>query len=240
MNAPAARDLLRRGRCAALATTLADAADASGYPYASLVTYACDVDASPIFLFSDLSDHTRNLHGNARASLLIEEASRMANPQTGPRVTLVGHVAVDATPRLRRRFLARHPAAELYAGFADFHIFRMKVERVHWVGGFGKAAWLGPEAVLSRDGAVAALARDEEDILAHMNRDHAEAVALYAERLLRLAGGGWQMIGVDPDGCDLRRRTALARLPFPHPVNDAEELRGILTKLAADARARPG
>ncbi|MEK7246610.1 MAG: pyridoxamine 5'-phosphate oxidase family protein, partial [Pseudomonadota bacterium] len=132
------RRLLRRGRSGMLATVLGgvtplgvpshDAARA-GHPYASLVTLAWDVDASPIFLFSTLSDHTRNLASDSRAALLIEEASRRANPQTGPRVTLIGRIAPCARGEdessARRRFLARHPEAARYAGFGDFRFFRM-------------------------------------------------------------------------------------------------------------------
>ena len=68
-----ARTVLRSRRSAALATAMATE---TGWPYASLVTVACDVDGSPILLLSGLSDHTRNLDRDPRASLLLEDASR--------------------------------------------------------------------------------------------------------------------------------------------------------------------
>ena len=112
----------------------------------SLVTIACDHDGSPILLLSNLADHTRNLAADDRASLLVEAASQRVNPQTGPRVSLVGRLTPADAARCRDRFLARHPSAERYAGFADFHIFRMAVGRVHWVGGFADARWMDGEA----------------------------------------------------------------------------------------------
>ena len=63
-------------------------------------------------------------------------------------------------------------------------------------------------------GAAAALAEAEAGILAHMNQDHAATIDLYAQRLLGLSGEGWRMTGVDPDGADLRRDAAVARLAF--------------------------
>jgi heme iron utilization protein len=36
-----------------------------------------------------------------------------------------------------------------------------------------------------------------------MNRDHGDAVALYAARLLHQEGVGWRMTGIDPEGMDL-------------------------------------
>lgn len=228
-----ARALLRRHRAGTLATALADD---GGRPYASLVTFACDCDGSPILLFSGLADHTRNLAADPRASLLIEDASRRANPQTGPRLSLIGRIAPDGEPRLRRRFLARHPGAVQYADFPDFRFFRMTVERGHWVGGFARARWLSADRLLADGAAAAAIADAEPSVLEHMNADHGAAIDLYATRLLRRAGSGWRMTAVDPDGCDLARGAAVARLPFPAAATDADALRAILIELAARAR----
>jgi putative heme iron utilization protein len=225
----AATLLLRRAVSGALATALATD---GGRPYASLVTLACDADGRPLFLFSDLSDHTRSLRADPRAALLIEEASRRANPQTGPRVTLVGRIDEAEEPRLRRRYLARHPGAAFYAGFADFHIFRMTVERVHFVGGFGRAAWLPPESVLAEPARAAAIALAEEALLAEINAD-AAGLARLAAALPRRGTGAWRLVALDPLGADFRRGGALARLALPRPAVDAEDLRRLLASAAA-------
>ncbi len=231
--ARAARALWRRARSGSLATALASE---GGRPYASLVTVVADVDGSPVFLFSGLSEHTRNLAADQRAALLVEAASGRANPQTGPRLSLLGTIAPEEGERLRRRFLARHPEAGRYADFADFGTFRMAVERVHWVGGFAAARWLAAEAVLTDAAGAAAIAAAEPAVLAHMNADHGEVIDLYANRLLGRRGQGWQMVAVDPDGCDLRRRSTAARLDFPDRVDSAGALREMLTELARRAR----
>jgi putative heme iron utilization protein len=236
MSGTVARSLMRRARSAALSTVLAGDA---GQPYGSLVTVACDHDGSPILLFSDLSDHTRNLTAEPRAALLFEAASGRANPQTGPRVGVLGRIRRDDAERLRRRFLARHPGAALYAGFADFHIFRMAVDRAHFVGGFARSLWIdGSDLILP--GALAdAFATAEADVLEHMNADHAEAVDLYAQRLLGRSGAGWRMVAIDPEGCDLACAGRVARLDFPALVGDMAALRRTLVELADQARARP-
>lgn len=229
----AARGLMRRARSAALATTLRDN---DGRAFASLVTVACDCDGSPILLLSDLADHTRNLKVDPRASLLFEAASRRVNPQTGPRVTVLGRIERSDHERHRRRFLARHPGAGLYAGFADFACYRMSIERAHFVGGFARANWLAAGDILLDAAAAESIASVETGVLAHMNADHAEAVGLYATRLLRRRAGGWTMVAVDPEGCDLGRGSALARLDFPRRVSDPEALREIFVTLASQAR----
>jgi putative heme iron utilization protein len=72
-----------------------------------------------------------------------------------------------------------------------------------------------------------------------MNADHADAVGLYAERLLGRAGTGWLMTGIDPEGIDLRNEVETARLDFAVPVDDPASARRALVALAAEARAMP-
>ena len=147
------RLLVRRARAACLSTALKSG---DGWPYGSLVSVAFDYDLNPLMLFSTLSDHTRNLAVDSRASLLFEETSRLKNPQTGPRITVTGRIKKTTQDRHRRRFLARHPEAALYAGFGDFNFFRMQIDRAHFVGGFAKAAWLKGADILADAKAAAA------------------------------------------------------------------------------------
>ena len=84
--------------------------------------------------------------------------------------------------------------------------------------------------------ACGALAVGEADIVRHMNEDHGDAVTLYATGLLGLAGAGWSMTGIDPEGLDLGRQGDTARLDFDHPVNDPNAARKALVALAGKAR----
>lgn len=228
--AAAARRLLRGSDRGSLATAL------QGWPYASLTLVALAPDASPLLLLSDLAEHSKNLKREPRASLLIDGTAGRDDPLTGPRVTVMGEVAEVADPLLLARFVRRHPSAERYAGFADFRLYRMEAARAHLVAGFGRIDWIEAAALLSPP--APALAAAEADILAHMNADHAGTVDLYAQRLLGLAGEGWRLSGVDPEGADLRRGGCVARLDFRAPVGDAEGARGELVDLAKMARGQ--
>src|SRR5215813_9295051 len=123
------RDLVRRRDRAALATALPT--PAGPWPYASLVLAATDHDLSPILLLSDLAEHTKAIAADDRVSLLYDGTEGLEQPLTGPRVTLVGRARHTADDRLKQRFLARHPDAALYAGFKDFHFYRLELERAH-------------------------------------------------------------------------------------------------------------
>src|ERR1700687_2846802 len=158
----AARRLIRGRDRAALATSL------SGWPYVSLVITACDSDASPLLLLSDLAQHTKNLGADPQVSLLFEDTGGHADPLAGPRLSLLGRAERCDDPRSAARFAARHPASARYAGFADFHLYRIAIERGHLVAGFGRIAWIEAEH-LRFSCAAAALAKVEADHLRDIN-----------------------------------------------------------------------
>ncbi len=222
-----ARRLLRRRDRAALATSL------RGAPYASLVLVAADLDATPLLLLSDLAQHSRNIAFEPRVSLLFDATEGHPDPLAGPRLTVLGRAKAAKDGRLLARFTARHPSASLYAGFADFRLYRVEVERGHLVAGFGRIEWIeASELLFAPD--TRGLAAVEPAILAQINEVHAAAIASYAQRVLGRAGSGWQMTGIDPDGVDLRRAGDTARLDFPSPVLTPEAARAALARLVAE------
>lgn len=227
------RKLMRRCQRVGLGT-----AERDGAPYVSLAMVALDHDATPLLYLSDLADHTKNLKGDARVSLLFDGTLEAAVPLAGERATLQGRIEVTTDERLLARYVARHPDAAAYAGFRDFNLYRVSVERAHLVAGFGRIHWVDGSQVLLEASATGDLAAREAGIVGHMNEDHADAVQLYAEALLGRAGGDWRMTGLDPDGCDLRRGTETARLGFDTMVHDAEAARVELVRLVRHARTR--
>jgi putative heme iron utilization protein len=232
-----AKGLLRSIRAGALATIDRN----TGHPLASLVNVATDVDGSPLILISRLSTHTANLEADGRASLLLASSGK-GDPLAHPRLTLLGSFLQitredHQEPRLRRRFLARHPKSELYAGFADFSFWRLDAVSAHLNGGFARAADLTAADVLTDVSGADNLVEAEESAVAHMNDDHAEAVRLYATKLLGGHDGPWRLTGTDPEGLDLALNDATLRLPFPQRVLTADQLRKTVVDLAAKARA---
>jgi putative heme iron utilization protein len=244
-NAPApdfdpksvAKSLLRATRAGALATLDRN----TGHPFASLVNVATDFDGSPLILVSRLSTHTANLEQDGRASLLLASTGK-GDPLAHPRLTLLGSFTPIARddpqePQVRRRFLARHPKSELYAGFGDFSFWRLQTVSAHLNGGFARAADLKSADVMTDVAGAENLLEAEPGAVTHMNDDHAEAVRLYATKLLGAEDGPWRLTGLDPEGLDLALGDATLRLPFPQRVINAEQLRKVVVELAAKARA---
>ncbi|MEI7804197.1 MAG: DUF2470 domain-containing protein [Hyphomicrobiales bacterium] len=229
----AAKKLLREARSGALATLMAG----SGDPYASLVNVATDASGAPLLLLSKLAVHTKNILADARVSLMLDERKE-GDPLEGARVMLNGTVAVTEDPAARRRYLARHPSAEMFAGFGDFGFYRLEIKRAHLVAGFGRIVDLKAGDVLTDLAGAEELVAAEDDILAHINADHADTCRLYAVKLLGGPDGDWRCAGCDPEGLELQIERLALRLPFPQRVNAPGPLRAVLKQLADKARAK--
>lgn len=120
------------------------ARDPAGWPFASLVAVAFDPRHRPLFLLSRLAEHTKNLEQDRRASLLVSEHAA-ADPLAGGRMTLIGSCALvpdEERAGAVQSFLAAHPEAASYATLGDFAPWRLEVQRVRWVGGFGRMTWI--------------------------------------------------------------------------------------------------
>lgn len=235
-----ARTLLRTARHGALATI----EPGTGAPLASRVAVATAPDGAPLILVSALSAHTGALRADPRSALLAGEPGR-GDPLAHPRLSLSARArALDrGTPEgeaARRRFLARHPKAALYADFPDFAFFRLEPAGAALNGGFGRAYALAPADLLVASPALAGIAEIEAEAIAHMNADHAEAVALYARHFARAGAGDWRLSGIDPEGLDLVDGDRAARVWFPAPLVAAEALRPLLVAMAREARAAEG
>jgi heme iron utilization protein len=228
----AAKKLLREGRSGALATLMAG----SGDPYCSLVNIATAAEGAPLLLISKLAVHTKNVLADPRVSLMIDERKE-GDPLQGARVMLMGTAAPTDDPDVRRRYLARQPEAEMFAGFADFAFYKMTLKGVHLVAGFGRIVDLKPEEVLTATDDAAELVAAEPDILAHMNTDHADTCRLYARKLLGAPDGDWRCVGCDPEGLELQLERTALRLPFPERIRAPGVLRQVLKQMADEARA---
>jgi heme iron utilization protein len=229
-----ARSLLRRSRQGALATLM----PGSGDPYCSLVNIAGHPDGSPILLISRLALHTRNLLGDARLSLMLDERAE-GDPLEGSRIMLAGlaeQADGDDVAILRRRYLNAHPSSEVFVNFKDFSFFRIRSTGAHLVAGFGRIVDLKPAQFLTDISDAASLLEAEQGAVDHMNADHREAMNRYATKLLGAKSADWRCTGCDPDGMDLQAGTTTLRLDFPRRIATPAALRQVLKQLADQAR----
>jgi putative heme iron utilization protein len=218
--------------------------DDEGHPFGSVVLYVLDDRGQPVMLLSELAEHTKNIRRDGRASVLVSSTVMPGDdPMALPRVTIIGSllpVADDELPALRERFLAEHPSAENYVEFGDFGWWRLVLDSVRFVGGYGRMSWVDVDSYMHVQ--ADPLARHGDSIMAHMNTDHADANLAYARAQATSADAtSARMVAVDRLGFDLLATTPRglqpARVNFDEPVETPDEVRKAVVALLARARA---
>jgi putative heme iron utilization protein len=232
-----ARTLVAQNRMAALATISAD-----GSPWGSLVLYAPLADGTPVLCLSTLAEHGRNVVRDARASLVVGESEVTGDPLDSGRVTLAGHLDVPGGEELdaaRAAYKDASPASGLYGGFGDFTYYVLRVERVRWVGGYGRmnSAGAGEYHAASPD----PVAPGAGYAVSHLNEDHAGALLDMARAL-----GGHPdateatCARIDRYGLDLTVKTPRgvteSRIAFAETATRPGDLRAATVELARRAR----
>ncbi|ULE34610.1 HugZ family pyridoxamine 5'-phosphate oxidase [Mycobacterium sp. IDR2000157661] len=231
-----ARTIAASTNSGTLATLTAD-----GAPWASFVTYGL-LAGAPVLCVSNLAEHGRNLTGDPRASIAIVAPSSEADPLASGRVTLAGVVerpVGDELAAAREAHLSGVAAAKYYIDYSDFTLWVLRVQRVRWVGGYGRmdsttgAAYAAAGADPVQPQAAGAIE--------HLNADHSEALVAMAKVL-----GGYPdataatCTGLDRYGLDLRvmteRGMAYTRIGYAAPIDSIGELRSATVELARLAR----
>ena len=238
-HAERARTLAAQCKTGTLGTL---AMEPPGYPYGSFVTVAFD-GGHPVFLISELAEHTRNLHADPRASLMVAEGGAI-DPLANGRVTLLGECTrlTDRTTAAAA-YLERHPNAAYYAEFRDFAYWRIEVSAVRYIGGYGRMSWVDAADWLAAE--PDPLAADAAGILAHMNADHADALPLYCRAFSRgIAVTEAVMTGIDRYGFEMSASTPDGprpiRVAFPAAIRTPTDARRVLVALLHEARAKLG
>lgn len=203
-----------------------------GFPFGSVAPFILDHSGCPVILISTLAEHTKNIDADSRVSLIVQPYS--PDMQVAGRVTVLGRaLRLSDKTELGPRYLRFHPQAEGYFAMHDFSFYRIEPVRIRFIGGFGKIHWVEPAQYLL---ATSELATQEGDILQHMNQDHAENLKAYCRHVHGVETQHAKMIGIDPDGFDVRSDAKILRFEFAAPVTDAAQARQALVALAQAAR----
>ncbi len=220
------------------------AAEPPGFPYGSVTSYGLDDRGNPLLFVSLMAEHTQNALRDPRASLLVTEpVPDGTDPLASGRVTLLGllaAVADEERPTARDRYLAANPSSAYYIDFGDFAFYRLDVQRIRYVGGYGRMSWVDPAGY--RVAEPDPLAGIAAGIIEHMNADHAEAQVLLCRHLLgrtdttaaTMSGVdryGFEMIAVAPSG------RAAVRIAFPAECATGTDVRRAMVAMVDDAQA---
>lgn len=239
-HAERARTLLHIGRIGSLSTL---SQKRPGFPFGSVMPYGLDPEGRPTFLISAMAMHTQNILHDPRASLLVSETDADGDPLGASRVTLMGEVVPVPALELevvKERYLSRYENARYWVDFKDFAFYRLEVEEVYFVGGFGVMGWV--TAAHYHEAEVDPLAELAPGIIEHINEDHADALLLLVRHFDGSAPDEVKMTAVDRLGFDLQLKTADevhgTRIQFIREARNAKAVREVLVEMVQNARAQ--
>jgi len=210
-----------------------------GFPHGSMLPYAADDAGRPVFFISSLAMHTHNLHHDPRASLLISQPDVSGDPLGAARLTLVGTVGEVPADGVRDLYCSHYEHAKSWQDYTDFAYYRMEIEGVYFIGGFGVMGWISVEDY--REARPDPLAGAAPGIIQHMNADHREALRLIARRFAGETADEATMTAVDRLGFHLMLKSgdrfSGRRIAFLREVTDTGEARSVLVEMVRQARA---
>jgi putative heme iron utilization protein len=204
-----------------------------------MMPYAADDTGRPVFFISSMAMHTQNLSQDSRASLLITQPDVSEDPLGAARVTLLGTVSEALAAEVRDLYLSRYENARHWQEYSDFAYFRLAVESVYFIGGFGVMGWIsaGEYHAASPD----PLAEAAPGIIQHMNADHADALRLIAQHFIGESADEVALTAVDRLGFHLRLKAGDRihgrRVAFLREVKNSDETRSIFIEMVRQARS---
>lgn len=217
-------------------STLSSAVE--GYPNAALVGFAPDDKGLPVFVFSAMSSHTKDLKKVGGQAALCVTAKGFEGAADG-RVTLIGDVTkcskeeVEADG-LKELYKKSHPNA-FWVDFGDFTFFRMtELKACNFVGGFARAASPTADAYLGAE--VDAIQAFAAPVMGHMNSDHSDSTIAMVQHYVGLPEvTKADLVSLDKMGFQVqveRKGHAFKlRLPFPRAANDRKDVKTLIVEM---------
>ncbi|CAK7323747.1 unnamed protein product [Dovyalis caffra] len=232
----AVRNLMEQARFAHLCTVMSQMHHRrEGYPFGSLVDFAPDPMGHPIFSFSPLAIHTRNLLADPRCTLVVQIPgwSGLSNA----RVTIFGDVfplPEHQQEWAHKQYIAKHQQGPSQQ-WGNFYYFRMqKISDIYFIGGFGTVAWVDVKEYEALQPDKIAVDGGEQNLK--------ELNAIFSKPLRELLSSETEvddaaLISIDSKGTDIRVRQGaqfnIQRISFEdgHAVETLEEAKAALWRL---------
>ncbi|KAL8043623.1 hypothetical protein ABFX02_09G128028 [Erythranthe guttata] len=237
----AVRNLMEQARFAHLCTVMSRMHHRrEGYPFGSLVDFAPDSMGHPIFSFSPLAIHTRNLLANPRCTLVVQIPgwSGLSNA----RVTIFGDVyplPEDQQEWAHKQYIAKHQQGPSQQ-WGNFYYFRMQnISDIYFIGGFGTVAWVDVKEYETLQPDKIAVDGGEQNLK--------ELNAVFSKPLKELLSKEAEvddaaLISIDSRGIDIRVRQGaqfnVQRISFEdgHSVETLEEAKKALWRVLDKGR----
>ena len=134
------RTFMHRNEGYGVLSTIANYKKIKDYPQSSVVPFSVDKNGIPIFCFSSISMHTRNIIENSKIAFCVTETN--FKNAADARISFSGNIQKMNETRsieLKKTYLQSHKGA-VWANFGDFDMYELNnIKDISFNGGFAKA-----------------------------------------------------------------------------------------------------
>ncbi len=205
------------------------------YPFGSFVTFASFINRSPVFYLSDIAQHTKNLNYKSHGCLTIVSLSKkIKDKQNNARLSLMGDlvkIKENETKNLKEKFYSLRPESKSYENFHGFNFYKLIVNKVRWIGGFGKIGWLNIDNW--KDNNIQWSSK-ENDIIDHMNSDHSNTISAALNCVHSIKDNSAKILQLTIDGYYAISNLKLYFIQTPNICLTSEDYRKNLIKLSKE------
>ena len=203
------------------------------YPFGSFVTFASFINRIPVFYLSDIAEHTKNLNYKAHGCLTIVSSSNKKNDQqNNERLSLMGDlvkIKENEVKNLKEKFHALRPESKNYENFHGFNFYKLIINKVRWIGGFGKIGWLDEDNWKENK---IQWSIKENDIIEHMNSDHSDTISAALNYVHGIKDGKAKILQLTTDGYYAISNSKLYFIQTPKICITSEDYRKNLIELS--------
>ncbi len=176
---------------------------------------------------------TVELAESAESAETVELAESAESGQT---VGSMGSPAMTHPAATRERYYRYFPESRKYNQAHDFSFYYLDPVSVRYIGGFGAIYWVEPEQFFPTN---PFFGKSEQRMLEHMNADHHDSLVRYLAHYKDIKvskEADVKMVGINEQGFDVLVGKRKVWFEFEQPVENAQEAREALVKMAREAR----
>jgi len=226
---------LFRSSNTAILSTLSKSTD--DYPFGSFVTFVSNSNRELFIYASDIAEHTKNILNDSRACVTISSVNEDGDKQASARLSLMGdltQVTRQEAQNCQHRFFKFLPESESYSHMHGFNLYRLKILKARWIGGFGEIGWLDTTHWTTP---IAQWHSGEESMIKHMNEDHSNIICSVLNGIFDTIDAKAKMLAICIDGYYIRSAESQFFIPFHQPCYSETDVRTALIKQARAYRA---
>ena len=134
----------------------------------------------------------------------------------------------------RARFEEFLPESKKYAAMHDFNFYRLHIDQIRWIGGFGKIAWLDNKDWKQFKPKWMS---NQTSIIDHMNQDHTKNISASLNAQHSVQDTEAKMFALSIDGYFVKSEDKIYFISFERVCKNAKEYKDILVEQANQYRS---